>query len=102
MEIAYNLYQFKDGKLSKCATPDWFRKAVDADDAVDRGEMLSRVGCRALESFGEIDTLVVYRTPDDGFLIEYIDVEELVASVLIYDRADYLTFRARFVAPLSA
>lgn len=102
MAIDDNLYEFKDGKLSKCSPPEWFRKALDCDDAVGWSELLSRAGCRATEGFGEIDTLNVYRTPDEGFLVEYVDCEELVISVLIYDRAEYLTFRAQYIAPLAS
>jgi hypothetical protein len=80
MAIADNLYRFQDGKLSKCDTPDWFRRAVESDNAVDWGETLSRAGCRGIESFGAVDNLNLYRTPDDGFLVEYVDVEELVVS----------------------
>ncbi|NOJ41377.1 hypothetical protein [Bradyrhizobium australiense] len=102
MTIADNLYRFQDGKLSKCDMPAWFLKATESDDAIGWAETLSRAGCRQVESFGDIDNLNLYRTPDDGFLIEYVDVEELVVSVLIYDRADYLTFRAQYIAPLAS
>lgn len=96
------LYKFEGGRLSKCDAPNWYRKAVDDDAPVDWNENLSRAGARAVESFGEVDALNVYRTPDDGFLVEYLDYEELVASVLINDRADYLTFRAIYLAPLAS
>lgn len=97
--IAEKFYRFENGRLTKCPPPSWYLKAMDEGEA-DWHQALSDAGARAIESFGDTDTLSVFKTPTGGHLVEYIDVEELVASVLIDDAGDYLTFRAKFVAPL--
>jgi hypothetical protein len=43
----------------------------------------------------------IYKTPDNGYLVCFWDVHEALADVFIDDLADYLTFRAQYIAPLA-
>jgi hypothetical protein len=84
----------------KATAPAWFVKAKSLDGSWDR--ILSDAGASGYDDFGEHgDTIQVYKTPDNEYLVSFWDVNEALADVFIDDLSDYLTFRVQYIAPLA-
>jgi hypothetical protein len=100
MTEEHKVLRFRDGKLVKATAPEWFVKAKSVDGSWDR--ILSDAGAIGYDDFGDSgDTIQVYKTPDNGYLVSFWDVNETLADVFIDDLVDYLTFRAQYIAPLA-
>jgi hypothetical protein len=92
--------KFKNGKLTKAALPQWYGKAMAVDGDFDK--LLSQAGASGLDEYGGGgDTLQIYRTPNDGYLVIFRDTNEIISLVFIDNVADYLMFKAQYIAPLA-
>jgi hypothetical protein len=92
--------RFKDGKLVPGTAPEWFNKAKSFEGNWDNS--LTKAGAILYDDYGEYgDTIQVYKTPDNGYFVSFWDVHKAMADVFVDDLADYLTFRAQYIAPLA-
>ena len=97
---ADKIFRFESGKLLKAETPSWLKPALTAD--ADEDALLQKAGAHGVETFGDGgDTISIFRTPDKGFLITFWDIGEAICYVLVASPADFLAFKAQYVAPLS-
>lgn len=93
-------YRFRNSQLEKCSPPEWFTKLPENGSWP---EMLTHAGATALEKFGEGgDTIEIYEAPEGGYFIGYWDCNRCIANIFIDDVADYLLFRATYIAPLAS
>jgi hypothetical protein len=95
-------YRFTDGHLVKADPPDWFARAISKDGGWDR--LLSKAGATAVEDFGADgggDSIEIYEGPAGDYAIVFRDCNKCIAKVFIDDVADYLRFRATYIAPLA-
>ncbi|MGJ5207743.1 hypothetical protein [Bradyrhizobium sp. HKCCYLR20261] len=101
MDDTQKSLRFADGKLLEVDLPQWFRKATEEDGEFD--DLLSRAGASRLDDYGDkTDTIKIYRTPQDtGYLVIFWDTFEIISLVFIGNVADYMTFRAQYIAPLA-
>jgi hypothetical protein len=100
MDIAKKSLRFKNGKLTKARAPQWFVKATVEDD--DFEKLLTAAGASTHDGYGDGgDSLQIFRTPNDGYLVMFHDVHELNSYVFIDDVPDYLLFKAQYIAPLA-
>jgi hypothetical protein len=99
MEEFSKFLTFKGGKLTKTEPPQWYRDGVAKDDDFER--MLSKVGATGLDEYGEHgDTIKIYRALKNSYLAIFWDVSEIISLVVIEDLADYMLFKAQYIAPL--
>lgn len=92
--------RFKDGQLSRAEAPKWLADILTSDG--DYREALSKAGASTEDPYGEDgDTIHIFRMPDSGHLVIFWDTGEVICYVLIDSPADFLTFKAQYVAPLA-
>lgn len=97
---AAKLYRFEDGRLLKAEPPSWLKPATTAD--ADEDALLQRAGAHGVETLGDGgDTISIFRTPDKGFLITFWDIGEAICYVIVASPADFLAFKAHYIAPLA-
>ncbi|MBX9828751.1 MAG: hypothetical protein K2Y27_27665 [Xanthobacteraceae bacterium] len=100
MKALHRSFRFADGRLVKCEPPDWFARATAAD--VSWNVLLKQAGATAIEDFGEHgDTLDIHEGRDGDCFIGYWDSNKCIANIFIDNIADYLLFRATYIAPLA-
>ena len=101
MDAIEKSLKFENGKLTKVTAPRWYTEATKEDGVFD--DLLSRAGVSALDSYGEnADTITIYRTPKDaGYLVISWDTNEIISVVFIDTVADYMLFKAQYIAPLA-
>jgi hypothetical protein len=93
--------KFKNGKLAKTTAPQWYLNATKEDGSYD--VLLSRAGATRSDEYGEHgDTMQIYRAPNDaGYLVIFRDTFEIISVVFIDNVADYMLFKAQYIAPLA-
>jgi hypothetical protein len=92
--------KFKNGKLVKAPLPPWYRKALADDD--DFAALLTRAGASNVDEYGEGgDSIQMFRGPNNGYLVIFHDSFEMISLVFIDNVADFMTFKARYIAPLA-
>jgi hypothetical protein len=102
MTSLHSAYRFVDGRLVKMQPPEWFTKATVGAD--DWPRALSKAGAIGVDDFGGDtggDSIEVYRGPAGDYFIGFWDCSECIAEVFVDNIADYLLFRATYVAPLA-
>lgn len=92
--------KFKNGKLVKGPIPAWYRKALAEDD--DFKALLTKAGASSVDEYGDgADAIQMFRDPKNGYLIIFHDTFEMICLVFIDNVADFLTFKAQYIAPLA-
>jgi hypothetical protein len=94
-------YRFINGEWIRSEPPEWFANAISDDD--DWGAQLSRAGATEVDEFGGAgaDTIAIYEGPAGDYAIVFWDAAKCIARVFIDNIPDYLTFKARVIAPQS-
>ncbi|RWE07663.1 MAG: hypothetical protein EOS23_26440 [Mesorhizobium sp.] len=95
-----NHLRFDGIALQPCEAPDWY--AAIMRDAEEHGgdvvEVYRRNGIVLHHQFGEaLDTVHVYDTGHHGHLVEYWNMNECLAVIMIDSVAAYLEFRAKYL-----
>jgi hypothetical protein len=99
----HSTHRFVDGRLVKVDPPEWFARATAADDG-DWNTLLTKAGATAIDDFGGdggADSIEIYEGPDGDYFIGFWDCNKCIAEVFIDNVADYLHFRATYIAPLA-
>jgi hypothetical protein len=101
MDAVEKSLKFANGKLGKIIAPQWLKKATKEDGEFH--SLLSGAGASGLDDYGEnADTIQIYRTPKDaGYLVIFWDTNEIISLVFIDTAADYMLFKAQYIAPLA-
>ncbi|MEJ6783778.1 hypothetical protein [Aminobacter sp. Piv2-1] len=92
--------RFDGASLQPCEAPDWYAAIMrDADEhGGDIPAIYSRNGVNLHHQFGEdLDSVYIYDAGRHGYLIEYWDVNQCLAVILIDNIAAYLEFRAKYL-----
>ncbi len=98
----HSSHRFAGGCLVKADPPEWFAKATAKDGSWRT--LLLRAGATAIEDFGYdsgADSLEIYEGPEGDYCILFRDSNKCAAEIFIDNMADYLLFRAKYVAPLA-
>ncbi|MER8762638.1 MULTISPECIES: hypothetical protein [unclassified Mesorhizobium] len=90
--------RFDGTSLQPCEPPEWYANVLRDADATggDWAPILARNGIHLEQQFGkDLDTVHVYNAGRHGYLIEYWDMNQCLANILIADVHSYLEFRAK-------
>ena len=94
-------FAFVEGRLVPTSPPAWFVKATSEES--NWSTALTKAGARPLEDFGDGgDNIEIYQGPEGDYYVGYWDPGECIAHIFIDNVADYLSFRAQYVAPLAS
>jgi hypothetical protein len=95
-------YHFLDGHLVKSDAPEWFANATREKDG-SWSRLLREAGAISVEDFDDGgNSIEIYEAPDGTYFIGFWDANKCFAEVFIDNIADYLLFRARYIAPLAS
>ena len=100
MTALHRIYRFVDGRMVRAEPPAWFSSATAESD--DWLGSLGRAGATAVEDFDNGgESLHIFEGPEGDYFIGYWDATKCVIEVFIDNIADYLQFRANYIAPLA-
>src|SRR5580698_1784005 len=92
--------KFTKGKLVKSPLPQWYRKALAEDDEL--AALLTRAGASNIDEYGDGgDSIQMFRGPYNSYLVIFHDSTEMISLVFIDNVADFMTFKAQYIAPLA-
>ena len=92
--------RFESGRLFEAEPPAWWIRHLEGPDECDWDASIRRLGAQKVEEFGRIETFAIWKTKEGRYFIDYMDVTESAAWIFIDRPADYITFRAIYLAPL--
>lgn len=100
MADLHRTHRFIEGHMVKADPPEWFAKAVAGSG--DWPRSLGEAGASMMEDFdGAGESLEIYEGPQGDYFIGYWDAAKCVAEIFIDNVADYMLFRATYIAPLA-
>jgi hypothetical protein len=86
--------------MVKAEAPGWFASAVEDSD--DWGKALRVAGAVGIDEFDNGgESVEIYEGPECDYFIAYRDAAKCAAKIFIDNVADYLLFRAVYIAPLA-
>jgi hypothetical protein len=92
--------RFANGILCQAEPPAWFLARLESVDDPDWQGSLLKKGLLSWETFEGSETYEIYKQPDGGYFVDYMDAFESAAWIFIDKLVDYITFRATILAPL--
>jgi hypothetical protein len=92
--------RFESGRLFEAEPPAWWIWHLEEPDDRDWDASIRKLGAQKLEEFSGIETFTIWKTKAGRYFIDYTDVAESAAWIFIDRPADYITFRAFYLAPL--
>ncbi len=90
--MSQSTLRFSESRLIKADRPDWYI-AIE-EDGPDP----------SVENFGgdgDADSIEIYRGPDGDWFVQFFDRNGMGIAEVLVDNADYLQFRATYIAPLA-
>src|SRR5687768_13314396 len=100
MNELHRTFRFANGHMLRAAPPGWFAGIAEGNE--DWSKALRGAGATGIDEFSNRgESLEIYAGPEGDFFIAYRDAAKCVAKIFINNVADYLLFRANYVAPLA-
>ena len=100
MSANQHYFRFYGESLQPCEPPEWL-VAIERDGEErggDVADIYSRNGVHLYNQFGkELDSIYIYDAGKHGYLIEYWDINQCLATILIEHVNAYLEFRAKYL-----
>jgi hypothetical protein len=100
MNGLHSTFRFADGRLVKTVPPQWFVNATANSENWE--ERFTAAGATKIAEFGSADGLEIYQAPDGSYFILYWELQNCIAEIFVDNIADYVLFRATYVAPLAS
>ncbi|WP_192359596.1 hypothetical protein [Mesorhizobium mediterraneum] len=93
-----NCLSFDGTSLQPCEPPEWYANiARDAD--ANGGDWMSKLASNGIhleQKYGEdLGTIDVYKAGQNGYFVEYWDMNQCIANIFIEDVCSYLEFRSK-------
>jgi hypothetical protein len=99
MNGLYSTYRFADGRLVKSSPPPWF--AIATTNSENWEERFTAAGATKVDEFiGGSHAIETYQASDGSYFTLYWELQNCIADIFVDNIADYLLFRATYVAPL--
>jgi hypothetical protein len=92
--------RFENGKLFEAEPPAWWVRHMEDTDETEWEASIRKSGAQKIEEIGQTESFTIWKTKEGGYFIDYMDAIESAAWIFIERPADYITFRATYLAPL--